>query len=40
MSEVLYGTQELLGMAYSLPFWTLPVLGLLNMVVTTLIRRK
>jgi len=38
--EVMTGTTEYLALTLSAPFWTLPVLGLVNLVVKTIILRR
>lgn len=38
--EVMTGTTEYLGLILSAAFWTIPVLGLVNLIVKTIIRRK
>jgi len=38
--EVMTGTTEYLGLILSAPLWTFPVLGLINMIVKTIIRRR
>jgi len=40
MTEVMYGTGELIQLLLSAPFWMLPVFGLVNLVVTALIYRR
>lgn len=38
--EVMVGTTEFLGLILSAPFWVIPVLGLLHLIVKTMIRGK